>query len=121
MVRAPSNRCAAHFSRADTRRRNSMIRMKHLKYFPGALFAVVTAATAINGCAAAKDAQGAAQGCSGLDVKVSAQAAVKAFADAAATLQTKAAAVEAKFLDVCNKMNASLGLDTTQTTAKDAC
>jgi hypothetical protein len=95
--------------------------MKHLKYFPGALFAVVTAATAINGCAAAKDAEGAAQGCSGLNVQVSAQAAVKAFAEAAADLQTAAAAVEAKYLVVCNKMNASLGLDTSKTTAKDAC
>ena len=70
-----------------------------------------------NGCSAAA----AAQGCSGLDIKVQAQATVKAFTDAATALETAAAAVEAKWMTVCNAMNTDLGLDATKTSAADAC
>src|SRR4051794_169723 len=82
-----------------------MIRKRRLKYVPAALFAVVIAATAINGCSAAKDLEGASQGCDGLDVNVQAQLTVKSFTDAAVTLKARAKDVEARFLAVCNKMN----------------
>ena len=94
-----------------------MKEMKRLKYVPGVLFAVTIAATAINGCAAAKDA---AAGCDGLDVHSSAQVTVKSFSVAAIELENAAAAVEAKFLAVCNDMNKDLGIEA-KPTAKDAC
>ncbi len=95
-----------------------MMRMQFLKYVPGALIAAGSVAMAINGCAAAKDLQA---GCDGLDVNVSAQLTVKAFADACTTLESRAKDVEAKFLAACNAMNSTLGEDTTQTTADKAC
>ena len=98
-----------------------MIGKKSLKYLPGALFAIAVAASSMGGCAAAKDAANAGKGCDGLDVSASAQATVKAYADAAAKLNAKAVEVEGKFLAVCNAMNADLKLDTTKTTAAEAC
>ena len=95
-----------------------MMRMKGLKYVPGALVLVTATAIGIPGCSAAADA---AKGCDGLDVTVGAQAAVKAFSQAAVNLELRAKDVEARFLAVCNKMNADLGLDTTKTTASEAC
>src|SRR5713101_8112416 len=94
------------------------MRMKVLKYVQGAAVAVASVAMAINGCAAAKDLE---KGCDALDVTVSAQAAVRAFADAATNLQIRAEAVEAKFLAVCNAMNKDLHLDSSKTTAAEAC
>ena len=97
-----------------------MKRMTRLKYVPLAFFAATIAATAINGCAAAKDAA-SATGCDGLSATVSAQATLKGYAQAAVKLRDQAIRVEAKFLDVCNKMNAKLGEDATKTTATEAC
>jgi hypothetical protein len=98
-----------------------MIRTKYLKYVPAFLFAAVSGLTALNGCSDAANPLGGDQGCSGLDVKSSAQLTVKSFSDAAVSLKAKALEVEAKYLAVCNKMNADLGLDTSKTTAGDAC
>jgi len=89
-----------------------------LEVLAGALFAVVVAASSM---AAALQRKEAAAGCNGLDVTASAQATVKAYADAAAKLKGKALEVEGKFLAVCNAMNADLMLDTSKTTAAEAC
>ena len=61
-------------------------------------------------------------GCSGLDTAHSqAQATLQAWATALGDLNTAAANVEAKWLKVCNDINTHLALDTSKTTAKDAC
>jgi hypothetical protein len=88
---------------------------------PGFLLTAAIGVTAIPGCSSTPGVGGVDQSCAGLDTKSSAQLTVKGFAEAAAALNTKAADVEAKFLAVCNKMNADLGEDTTKTTAADAC
>src|SRR5258708_2224731 len=98
-----------------------MMRMKALKYVPGSLALVFATALGINGCSAAKDLENASKGCDGLDVTLQAQAVLKGYADAAAKLRTRALEVEAKFLAVCNAMNADLHLDTSKTTAAEAC
>jgi len=73
-------------------------------------------------CSAADSIANAAKGCDGLDAKVSkADATVKAFSTAAANLKTAALDVEAKWLAVCNGMNAELKLDTSKKTAGEAC
>src|SRR5688572_30549938 len=98
-----------------------MIRTRFLKYVPGFLFIAASGITALNGCSDNPLDPGGGGGCSGLDVKSSAQLTVKSFSDAAVSLKAKALEVEAKYLAVCNKMNADLGLDTSKTTAADAC
>jgi len=60
-------------------------------------------------------------GCDGLDVTALAQRTVQSFAEAAANLEIRARAVEAKFLTVCNRVNADLGEDVSNTTAAAAC
>jgi hypothetical protein len=53
----------------------------------------------------------ALQGCDGIDAKASkADAAVKAFVDAATALNAQAAITEGKFKDACNGMDVSLGI-----------
>lgn len=70
----------------------------------------------------AADVLNAAQGCDGLDVKASkADATVKAFSTSAAALLAAANDVQAKWLAVCNAMNADLGEDTSKTSAGEAC
>src|SRR5262249_25434267 len=96
-----------------------MVRTRIVKFVPAFLFAAPLAATVMNGCSAAKEA---AEGCSGLSASANnAQASLLAFSQASADLNAAAARVQAKFLAACNAMNAELGLDTTKTTAADAC
>jgi len=97
-----------------------MTKRKGFKFLSGAVLAGAIAVVAVTngGCSAAA---GAASGCSGLDVKATAQANVKAWADAVVALDGAATKVEGEWLGVCNKINADLGLDTSKTTAKDAC
>ncbi len=90
---------------------------------PGlALTGVVAMATfCAIGCSSVASAI-SGQGCNGLDRAHSeAQASLGAFADAANNFQLATATVEAKWLSVCNEINADLGLDTSKTTAQDAC
>lgn len=99
-----------------------MVRTRIVKFVPALLFAAPLAVTVINGCSAAKEAQQAAAGCDGLSASVNnAQATLLAFAQASADLNAAAAKVQAKFLAACNAINGELGLDTTKTTAADAC
>jgi hypothetical protein len=91
---------------------------------PGAALALAVGAIVLvnGGCSAVSDAQNAAAGCSGLSTKTStAQATVKAWVDSLAALQTAADGVQAEWLSVCNAINGDVGLDTTRTTAADAC
>src|SRR5450432_1456734 len=91
---------------------------KHAFLLVGAagLFALVTSA----GCGAT-DGTGAPASCGGLDVTSKAQATVKAYGEACGKLNTRAAEVEAKWLAVCNEINADLGEDSTQTDTAKAC
>lgn len=99
-----------------------MIRMRTLKYLPACLVLVPLAATALNGCSAAKALDDASAGCTALSATTNkAQATLLAFSQAAADLNVAAGTVQAKFLSVCNSINAELGLDTTKTTADTAC
>lgn len=72
-------------------------------------------------CGSADDGSGAPASCSGLDTKQRAQATLRAYAEAVTALRSRALDVEAKFLSTCNAINADLGLDTSKTTAADAC
>jgi hypothetical protein len=99
-----------------------MTKRTRSKYMPGlallALMALLAAAS--GGCSAAANA--VTQGCAGLDANASeAQATLSAWAKAVDSLNTAAASVEADWFQVCNDMNADLGLDTSKTTASDAC
>jgi hypothetical protein len=86
-----------------------------------ALGGLLSLLAATNGCSSVVNAvnqvQSASEGCNGLDTADQAQATVKAFADAVTALTTASAMVEAKWLTVCNEINADLGLDTTRATA----
>ena len=75
----------------------------------------------ISACSSANDGTGAPASCSGLDTKVRAQATLRAYAEAVTSLRDRAAEVEGKFLTVCNAINSDLGLDSSKTTAQDAC
>jgi hypothetical protein len=104
----------------------SMTNRKNFYVSGLALAGAVTAMTLTNGgCSAVNNAQnainGAAQGCSGLDLTSQAQATVKSFADTVGAINTAATTVEAEWLHVCNELNAQLMLDTSKTTAADAC
>ncbi|HUQ51989.1 MAG TPA: hypothetical protein VM692_07190, partial [Gammaproteobacteria bacterium] len=83
------------------------------------LFAL--AALPISACSTANDGTGAPASCSGLDTSVRAQATLRAYAEAVTSLRDRAAEVEGKFLSVCNAINGDLGLDTSKTTAEQAC
>jgi hypothetical protein len=90
---------------------------------PGLILVSLVALAALTngGCSAANTAGQLAQGCDGLDLTVKAQATVKAWVNAVAELDAAASKAEAAWLTVCNEMNADLGLDTSKTTASDAC
>ena len=79
------------------------------------------AAVPLAACSSQDDGTGAPASCSGLDTSVRAQATLRAYAEAVTSLRTRALEVEAKFLSVCNAINADLGLDTSKTTAAEAC
>jgi len=97
-----------------------MTKRKGFKFLSGAVLAGAIAVVAVTngGCSAAA---GAASGCSGLDVKATAQANLSAWVDTVTALDGAATKVEGEWLAVCNKINGDLGLDTTQTTADKAC
>src|SRR5450432_2608105 len=82
----------------------------------GSLLALVSSA----GCGAT-DGTGAPASCGGLDATSKAQATIKAYGEACGKLNTRAAEVEAKWLAVCNAINADLGEDATQTDTAMAC
>src|SRR4051812_37568081 len=84
-----------------------------------ALLAV--AVVPVAGCSSEDDGTGAPASCSGLDTKLRAQATLRVYAEAVTSLRSRALDVEAKFLAVCNDINADLGLDTSKTTAAEAC
>jgi hypothetical protein len=95
-----------------------------MKYVPGLVLAASITAVALSngGCSAVSNAQAAAAGCSGLTPATStAQATVKAWVDTLAALQTAADGVQMEWLATCNEINSDLGLDTSKTTASDAC
>lgn len=97
---------------------------RRMKYAPALLLvgSVVLLAMSSGGCGAVSGAQAAAAGCSGLDSKAStAQATIKAWVGSVAALGTAADHVQAEWLAVCNNINKDLGLDTSKTTASDAC
>ena len=94
------------------------LRFKHVFLWAslGSLFALTTTA----GCSGT-DGSGAPASCGGLDVSSKAQATVKAYGEACGKLNTRAKEVEAKWLSVCNEINAELGEDSTQTDTAKAC
>lgn len=69
----------------------------------------------------ATDGTGTPASCTGLDVNVSEQATVKAFGQAASALKDAALGVEKQWLNTCNAINADLGLDTSKSSAGEAC
>lgn len=75
----------------------------------------------LSACSTKDDGSGAPASCSGLDTTVKAQATLRAYAESVTSLRERALEVEAKFLSVCNAINADLGLDTSKTTAAEAC
>ena len=100
-----------------------MTKRKGFKFLSGAVLAgsVVLAAVTNGGCSAASGG-GLPTGCSGVDAaKGQAQASLKAWVDTVTALDTAATKVEADWLAVCNKINGDLMLDTSKTTAADAC
>src|SRR5512133_779946 len=89
------------------------------RYLSPFIALAVTCST-VSSCAS-NDGTGAPATCSGLDTTVRAQATLRAYAEAATSLQERAAEVEAKFLAVCNAVNSEIGEDATQKTADQAC
>jgi hypothetical protein len=81
----------------------------------------LVAAIGAPACSSKDDGTGAPASCSGLDTSVRAQATVRAYAEAVTSLRERALDVEARFLSVCNDINGDLGLDTSKTTAAEAC
>jgi hypothetical protein len=73
------------------------------------------------GGSTARDGAIAGLGCDGLELTTSAGASIKSYADAVTDLGLAVDAVNARFVSICNRMNADLGLDTTQTSADNAC
>lgn len=80
------------------------------------LFTLLAAA----GCSST-DGTGTPTSCSGLDATVSAQATLKAYAQATVAVNDAALNVEHKWLAVCNAINADVGEDSSKTTAAEAC
>src|ERR1700753_3960047 len=96
---------------------DSKVKRLHVMVALGALGVLVGS----NGCNTAVDKNGTPVACEGLHATARAQATILAYGQACAKLQSKAAEVEAKWLGICNGVNGELGLDTSKTTAKDAC
>jgi hypothetical protein len=93
-----------------------------VRYVSGlALSTMLGAVMVSNGCSAASGLQAGAQGCDGLDLHAEAQLSVHEWVLALQALDTATSGVEAKWLKVCNEINKDLKLDTSKTTASDAC
>src|SRR4051812_45309284 len=80
------------------------------------LLALLTA----SGCSST-DGTGTPTACSNLNVNGSAQATLKAYAQASVALNDRALDVQRRWLDTCNDINAELGEDTSKTTTAEAC